>query len=107
MKLPLLGNAPKATTDFSLSVSLFLVTAGLPSAHAEPAALPVVPAVQQWSPVAGTLACPGFTLAAGDFADVAALLAEDARLLGRAAAGARGALREGRGGCAARGRAGR
>lgn len=73
MKLPILG-------------ILLLAAAGL-SSHAAPATLPVVPAVLQWTPAAGTLDCPGFSVVTGDFADVAALLRDDAKLIGRTAAG--------------------
>ncbi len=62
---------------------------GLLSARAGDAALPVVPALQQWTPAAGTLSCPGLTIgpAPAAFADAARLLREDATGLGLGDAG--------------------
>lgn len=59
----------------------FLAVALTFAAQAGETVLPVVPAVQQWTPAAGTLACPGLTVAAdvpADFAGVATLLKDEA-----------------------------
>lgn len=74
---------------YSIVGALLLGAAGLFPARAGETALPVVPAIQQWTPAAGTLSCKGLSIGAAPvaFADAARLLREDATRLGLGGAG--------------------